>query len=128
MGLDRAGKCTRCARYYRAHLAGGTLRFPADPLQGIPKADESVLVTAYAARDAVSRGGHRALAAEGTVFGGASRPREIALSLDPSRKGAGRAPLQPTARAVRALDHDRCVGTGFEQKGDFGSPFANPSP
>lgn len=36
--------------------------------------------------------------------------------------GAGR-----RGQGCRALDHDRCVGTGFEQKGDFGSPFANPS-
>jgi len=36
--------------------------------------------------------------------------------------GAGR-----RGQGYRALDHDRCVGTGFERKGDFGSPFANPS-
>jgi len=47
--------------------------------------------------------GHRALAAEGNGFGVASRPKETALSLDPSRKGAGRAPLQPTRRRKIAM-------------------------
>jgi len=32
-GKSAVRLCTRCARYYRAHLAGGTLRFPADPLR-----------------------------------------------------------------------------------------------
>lgn len=66
-----------CAVLPRSPCRGNS-PVPRGPPQGIPTADESVLVTAYAARDAVSRCGHRALAAEGNGFGVASRPRETA--------------------------------------------------
>lgn len=40
--------------------------------------------------------------------------------------GAFRAPCNH-GQGFRALDHDRCCGTGFAQRRDVGSPFAIPS-
>jgi hypothetical protein len=37
------------------------------------------------------------------------------------------APLVTHGQDFRVLHHDRCFGTGFDRKGDFGSPLGNPS-
>lgn len=67
---------------------------PRRPPSGHPYGDESVLVTAYRARDAVSRAGYRTLPAEATCFGVASRPWRLRSPWTHRAKGWPR-PLQP---------------------------------
>lgn len=92
----------------------GNSPVPRGPPQGIPRADEPVLVTAYAARDAVSRCGHRALAAEGNGFGVASRPRETAALPGPiAQRGWPRPLCNPRPGLSRPGPRAACALSGY---------------